>query len=108
MESYHIFWKNSRYLKIIADNSLIAYNKIISVADSVATNVTNTLLWVLGNTVQYDYNAMSDECCVNKFWKKKYIYNRKILNGLLHFAQVLISDDVTIYDRHYLLSSCKR
>ena len=34
---------NSRYLKSIADESVVVCNEVINVTDSVSTNVTNTL-----------------------------------------------------------------
>ena len=39
----HVFEKNSRYLKSIADDSVIALDEITNVTDSVSTNVTSTV-----------------------------------------------------------------
>ena len=35
--------ENSKYLKSIVDNSVVVCDKIISVTDSVSTDVTNTM-----------------------------------------------------------------
>ena len=47
--------ENSRYLKDIADNSVIFFNKIVSVKDSASTNVTNIVPSNVTNTVPTNF-----------------------------------------------------
>ena len=81
---------NSRYLKRIADDSIIVGDEIINATDSVSTKVTNTILPNVMTTVSMD----SDN-------------NKVRYNVLLYSAHGFISDYVTIQNCHYLLSLCK-
>ena len=50
--------ENSKYLKGIADESVIVCNKIVNVTDSVLTNVTNTIPTNVMNTAKcHKYSA---------------------------------------------------
>ena len=70
--------ENCKYLKSIADTSLIACDKILYVMDIVSIQITCTITISFHN-------------------------EKKIWNGLLYFAQSTISDHITIYNYYYLL-----
>ena len=79
----HIF-ENSKYLKSIADTSVIACDEIVSVMDIVSTKMTNTIA-----------------TNVTKNWHSKKV------GRLLYFAYSFISSHITSDNYYYLLSLCK-
>ena len=80
----HMYFDN-KYLKRIADTSVIACDEFIS-----------------GDFINYNDKDCSNRC-INKLtqWKSK------IQNWLLYFGHIFISDHFNIDNYYYLLSLCK-
>ena len=76
--------ENSKYLKSIADTSLIACDEIVSFVDIVSTKRTNTIATNL--PINSDHNKVRHK---------------------IDFAYNFIIDHITINNYYYLLSYCK-
>ena len=86
-------YENGKYLKSIADTSVIVCDEMIIAIDEVSTNVTNTIPTNMTNTISANVTSTA-------IISMKKI---EIKNGLLYFAHVFISDHITIHNRYYFL-----
>ena len=53
-----VFCRHYRHLKTIVDNSVIVCDEVISIIDSVSTNVTNTISTNVTSTVSTNSDLM--------------------------------------------------
>ena len=79
-------FENSKYLKSIVDNSVIVCDKIITVMDSISTNVTNTISVIATSTVSIN----SDDKRV-RYKMNCYILHTFYLATIVLFIIVIIA-----------------
>ena len=86
--------ENRKYLKIIADNSVMECDEIITVMDIVSTKMTNTIATNVTSSASIN--------CHSKRVRDCYILHKVFLAIILLILMILINDNC-----YFLLSLCK-
>ena len=88
-------YENSRFLKSIVDDSVIARDKIMSIANNASTNVTNTISKNVTSPVSINFDD-------KKVWYKMdcYIFHMFLLVTIM---TVMCDQNSDHYDHHFLL-----